>query len=146
MKETQTPKQKARNQLIFWICVLLVAGGGYLATRSARYDAPSAPVTPDATSTPETVSTTVTLEGRYVCLPHAETDGPQTLECALGIRTDDGKHYALDLQGVGGTGDVQTEGRIRVTGSFVPLAALSSDRWYRYAIEGIVSATGFEKL
>ena len=44
---------------------------------------------------PTTTSTEVTVSGKLVCLPHKNTDGPQTLECAFGLRTDDNRHYAL---------------------------------------------------
>jgi len=37
-----------------------------------------------------------TLAGTFVCLPH-KGDGPQTLECAYGLRTDDGRYYALQF-------------------------------------------------
>ena len=37
------------------------------------------------------------LEGEFVCLPHTDTTGPQTEECAFGLKTADGKYYALDL-------------------------------------------------
>lgn len=35
------------------------------------------------------------VAGTPVCLPHKDTSGPTTLECALGIKGDDGRHYAL---------------------------------------------------
>src|SRR5688572_24598229 len=38
-----------------------------------------------------------TLTGEYVCLPHKDTRGPQTLECAFGLKTDSGEYYALDF-------------------------------------------------
>lgn len=37
----------------------------------------------------------VTIRGTVVCLPHRDTDGPQTLECAFGIRDQSGTYYAL---------------------------------------------------
>ncbi|MET1033077.1 MAG: hypothetical protein ABWX94_01115 [Candidatus Saccharimonadales bacterium] len=37
----------------------------------------------------------ITRVGRVVCLPHKNSDGPQTLECAMGLKAEDGKHYAL---------------------------------------------------
>jgi hypothetical protein len=44
-----------------------------------------------------TVGTPVTLDGELVCLPRqAERQEALTLECALGLRTLDGKHYALE--------------------------------------------------
>jgi hypothetical protein len=44
-----------------------------------------------------TGGTPVTLDGELVCLPRqAERQEALTLECALGLRTLDGKHYALE--------------------------------------------------
>lgn len=36
------------------------------------------------------------LEGTIVCLPHAGP-GPHTKECAAGLKTDEGIHYALEF-------------------------------------------------
>jgi len=41
------------------------------------------------------VPKSVEIKGEIVCLPHKDTSGPITLECAYGIRSADGKHYAL---------------------------------------------------
>lgn len=46
------------------------------------------------TPTPPTRSEK-TVEGEIVCLPHKDTDGPQTLECAYGVKLDDGTYYAV---------------------------------------------------
>jgi len=53
----------------------------------------------------------VTLIGSISCVPHKQTDGPQTLECAVGLKTDDGKYYLL-------TSNPHTEmnGRVKVSG------------------------------
>lgn len=40
-------------------------------------------------------SSYVTITGEPVCLPHKDTSGPTTLECALGLKGDDGRYYAL---------------------------------------------------
>jgi hypothetical protein len=37
----------------------------------------------------------VTLAGTIVCLPHRNSSGPQTLECAYGLHGDDGQYYGL---------------------------------------------------
>lgn len=37
----------------------------------------------------------MSVKGELVCLPHKDTDGPQTLECAYGFKAEDGKYYAL---------------------------------------------------
>lgn len=42
------------------------------------------------------VSQGAKVSGEVVCLPHrGGGDGPQTLECAIGLRGDDGKYYGL---------------------------------------------------
>lgn len=38
---------------------------------------------------------TTTVAGQVVCLPHKDTSGPTTLECAIGLFSDDGRYYAL---------------------------------------------------
>ncbi len=37
----------------------------------------------------------ITVRGQVVCLPHRDTTGPQTLECALGLQADDGRYFGL---------------------------------------------------
>ncbi len=83
-----------------------------------------------------------TLTGVQVCLPHADTDGPQTLECALGMKTDAGEYYALDFgTSTQGMPNLQTGDRFSATGLITPIEMLSSDHWKKYAIEGILSVT-----
>ena len=83
-----------------------------------------------------------TLAGVATCLPHRDTEGPQTLECALGLRTDDGIYYALDLAALPDEERILASGnaRIEVTGMLVPIELLSSDQWMRYDVAGIVRA------
>ncbi len=90
-----------------------------------------------------------TLEGTYVCLPHRNTSGPQTLECAFGIKATDNHHYALDtntLQPRDVLEKIQVNDTIKVSGLLVPVQQLSSDHWQRYNIRGIMSVTELEKL
>ena len=62
----------------------------------------------------------ITIEGKMVCLPHRDTEGPQTLECAFGLLDDRDRYFALvdtdptykNISGVG------MEKRVRVEGSF----------------------------
>ena len=37
----------------------------------------------------------IIVSGEAVCLPHKNTDGPQTLECAFGLKDDEGQYYGL---------------------------------------------------
>lgn len=56
-----------------------------------------------------------TLTGESVCLPHKDTSGPQTLECAFGLRTDDNRYYALEFPN--NVMNVEFGKRIEVTGT-----------------------------
>lgn len=37
----------------------------------------------------------VTIKGTILCLPHKDTTGPQTMECAYGLKDEKGVYYAL---------------------------------------------------
>jgi hypothetical protein len=89
-----------------------------------------------------------TLTGEYTCLPHRNTNGPQTLECALGLKTETGDYYALDFeQNPQIVNDLQTGDKFKANGMITPIEYLNSDHWQRYKVEGIFSITdGFEKL
>jgi hypothetical protein len=83
-----------------------------------------------------------TLSGEVVCLPHAGTSGPTTMECAYGLRTDVGEHYALDLAAMSQeAAPLETGERITANGLITPVEMLSSDYWQTYDIEGIFSVT-----
>lgn len=86
-----------------------------------------------------------TIIGYWECLPHKDQTGPQTKECALGIAVDqsDG-HYAVDTSLVSTYPDFSTGTKVRVTGLVTPVEALSSIQ--KYDIDGIIRATGIEKI
>jgi len=92
-------------------------------------------------------SPTIIKEGRITCLPHTNTDGPQTMECAFGFKTTDGVYYALD----GGDMPDQitttpTDQDVRIEGRFTPVSELSADYWQRYPIIGIITVTAIENI
>jgi hypothetical protein len=84
----------------------------------------------------------ITIEGSMVCLPHKNTSGPQTTECAFGLKDDAGRYFALsdsdpnyqNIMGVG-TGD-----QIRVEGTFTPRASSN------YQDIGIITVTKITSL
>ncbi len=47
---------------------------------------------PDSSSVP---GENITVTGTTICLPHRNSSGPQTMECALGLQGDDGNNYGL---------------------------------------------------
>ena len=53
-------------------------------------------MTPDGRSfTADASPQEIYITGTITCLPHRDQEGPQTLECAYGLKTDDGIYYAL---------------------------------------------------
>ncbi len=84
----------------------------------------------------------VTLSGTYVCLPHLNTSGAQTTECAFGIKTDDGVYYAVNF---GQSADAMTQFRsgahITADGFVVIKEALNTDQWQKYNMKGIFTIT-----
>lgn len=89
------------------------------------------------------------LTGIYECLPHKDQTGPQTMECAFGIKTDDGAHYALDFSAFTSEAGmtIATGERIRAEGTLVPLAALNATDDRRiYDIQGVLKVSNLTAL
>ena len=62
----------------------------------------------------------ITIEGTMVCLPHKDTEGPQTTECAFGLHDDFDRYFALSdtdpsYKNVSG---VPMNARVHVEGNF----------------------------
>ena len=82
-----------------------------------------------------------TIVGTYVCLPLREESEVQT-DCAAGVRTDEGDHYAIDLGLISQDAPQLVEGdRLSAAGIITPIATLSTDYWRRYDVTGIFSVT-----
>ncbi len=115
--------------------VIVVLVGGFFALNNYIYQEKQG----DGS---EVVAYRGTLTGEHVCLPHADTSGPSTMECALGIKTDAGEYYALDFTLMSQIDPgVQNGDRFTATGLITPIELLSSDHWRKYAIKGIFSVT-----
>ncbi len=85
------------------------------------------------------------IVGVWECLPHKDRTGPQTMECAFGILSLQGGHYAIDTRLMSTYPvDFPTGTRLRITGKITPVEALSSIQ--KYDIKGIISATAIEKI
>lgn len=79
----------------------------------------------------------IDVRGEIVCLPHRDTSGPQTLECAYGLHADDDNYYMLRdevaTSGPSAITTLETGTRVNVTGQFVP------EKNERYTTIGIIS-------
>lgn len=125
------------NKKYFYIGVLVALAGAVLAllvwVNPAK--APTVPVVVPPAGV-------ISIEGVMVCLPHKNTSGPQTTECAFGLKDDTGRYFALadtdpnygNIMGVGG-GE-----RIKVDGTFEPKSTSN------YQDMGIIHVTHIEKL
>lgn len=124
-----------KKLLLYLPLALIILVGGFYALNAYIY----AEKQSDGT---DIVAYRGTLEGEVVCLPHANTEGPQTMECAYGLKTDVGEHYALDLSAFSQEAPgMDTGDRISAAGLITPVELLSSDHWQNYDIEGIFSVT-----
>lgn len=77
-------------RIILLICAAIVVLGGFWLWSNTEN-------TIDQNGLPNEGA--VSVSGQIVCLPHKDTSGPQTLECAYGLLGDDGNHYALRTTG-----------------------------------------------
>jgi hypothetical protein len=87
----------------------------------------------------EEVTSPLSLEGQTVCLPHKNTEGPHTMECAIGLKTNDGKYYGLGTDPYDSAMST-TNRQIRVNGTL----KTSSDS--KYQSEGTITVTSYEFL
>lgn len=122
------------------LSTLLVALGCILLTSCATT---SAHKSDDAPETPRHV----TLSGTSVCLPHRDASGPQTMECAFGLKTEDGTHYALDLSVYQAEmyWEFPTHERVSIEGSLVPLEDIDGHTWNVYDIAGQLRVTAIHR-
>jgi hypothetical protein len=84
-------------------------------------------------------SRAIQVAGNLTCLPHknVQPGQPVTLECAIGLRTADGRHYALRELSPTDTNTDFTK-QVNITGDLVPPTADE-----RYDIIGTITVRSF---
>lgn len=62
----------------------------------------------------------IVIEGEMLCLPHKDTSGPQTMECAFGLKDEKGKYYVIQDTDPNyrNTASVVMNVNVEVTGTF----------------------------
>jgi hypothetical protein len=132
-----------RNIFFIVACLILIGGAVFMVMSQSPEKEINDGSDIDVNEPPQEV----TMSGETVCLPHKDTDGPQTMECAFGLKADNGNHYALNMTQVqnGGMIGFDTGMRMTVTGLLVPIEQISTDMWNKYDIKGIVSVTSVEQ-
>jgi hypothetical protein len=89
------------------------------------------------------IPTRVTLVGEYICLPHrgVKPGEPQTAECASGLKTDEGKIYALSAMAASKMFPSLFPGdRISAEGVVTPVTP-DNKELYRYEADHLFSVT-----
>lgn len=76
---------------LFFVLIIIFIGGALWVLLSEEQTNPDT-----IHSVPE--EGMVTLSGTIVCLPHKDTSGPQTLECAFGLKDENEQYYALTTE------------------------------------------------
>lgn len=122
---------KLKPVLITLVVIILLGAlgfGGYLAYQ--KYQENNQPPKKE----------TVSVEGEIICLPHKDTDGPHTMECAAGLKTDDDKRYGLSTNDSNRqlSTAAGTEKRASVTGTLEPTGDSP------YDINGIIAVEKYE--
>jgi hypothetical protein len=77
----------------------------------------------------------IIVKGELVCLPHKDTGGPQTQECAIGLKSDDGSYYGL----MGLAQEDIVSGKWTIGVRAVVTGELTSVPDSKYAIAGSIS-------
>lgn len=93
-----------------------------------------------ANDLPASTDDPVTKEGIIGCLK-TSGDGPQTMDCAIGLTTSDGTQYGLGSEDPTLTGSVPTGTTVRVTGT--PSEPTNTDK---YSTAGTIHVTTLTKL
>jgi hypothetical protein len=90
----------------------------------------------------------IIVEGEVTCLPHRDTTGPTTMECAYGLKTDNDAYYGLDSSKLPTTTPPEYEvgDRISVQGTLVPQAEIPSNFWNTYNVIGMIQMDAFWKF
>ena len=127
---------KKNTATILIVLVLAIAAVALFAS----YRPENSPI---SNETEQNIPKTITVEGVWECLPHRDTSGPQTMECAFGVKSDGaGLHYAISTELMSSyPADFPSGAHVHIEGVMVPADQLSSDIWQKYPIEGIISAT-----
>jgi hypothetical protein len=97
--------------LILFITIMIVVIGMFIWAINANQPI-SVPVIPQEGE--------ITITGEVVCLPHKDTSGPQTLECAFGLENNEGTYFALqdssiDYSNIAG---LEVGSRVTIEGTF----------------------------
>lgn len=85
----------------------------------------------------------VEVEGEIICLPYKDKDGIHTLECAFGLKDNNGNNYALSDPSLKFVIGLQTGKKYKVSGV---LKSSQNDPANKYDIVGIIEMSAIAPL
>ncbi len=84
----------------------------------------------------------ITLSGRYVCLPLLLPNDLQTKECKFGLQTENGDYYAVNFgQSASAAEQFRSRAYIAAEGFIVDKETLNSSEWAPFRMKGIFTIT-----
>ncbi|MEK7135114.1 MAG: hypothetical protein AAB780_00205 [Patescibacteria group bacterium] len=87
----------------------------------------------------EKVDSMSTVRGNFSCLPLRSGATASADTCMLGVRTNDGASYALDISRIQDANtDLRVDDTIAVTGFLLPETQVSGTQWEDYDVRGII--------
>ncbi len=87
----------------------------------------------------DVVEEEVTMDGTLICLPHKDKKGEQTLECAFGLQTENGKNYGLNDPEWKYLINTPMNSKVKITG------ILKSQKETKYDSAGIIEIKTLQK-
>lgn len=129
------------NKATFFIGIIIsvIIVSGIRLAMSQDDSAPQSPQSSEQADTDNEKTKEFTMTGQYDCLEKTG-DGPQTMECAMGLTLDDGTQYGLGSDDPALLAGVSTGTRIEVTGTLQE----SSNTTYETA--GTIIVNSFKQL
>ncbi len=127
-----------KKALLIVFVLLVVTGLAYLAIALYKSSPTNNEPTPEVVSVP--AAGPITARGTIVCLPHKNTDGPQTLECAYGLKDESGRYFGMsdtdpEYKNIS---NLTMNTSVTVNGTFKPE---ESDRYQSIGIIAVTSIT-----
>ena len=126
-----------------WLIIVLVALAviAYFMFRSDRPET----IVPPAGQPLGAQTQMVVLEGMVTCLPHRDTSGPVTMECAYGLKTKGGDYYGLDASNIPSEkqGGYDVGQQVSFEGVLVPQADIPQQMWSTYNIVGLMQVADY---
>lgn len=113
MKKQQAPKNRKFVLMgVVILAILTIVGLSIIATIAVQQS---------RGALDQNKTTVLNMQGEVTCLPHKDTSGPVTEECAFGLKVGDGTYYGLsDLDVADGTQPIDTGSTVLVSGTLIP--------------------------